>query len=105
MNISIESSSSQSSDDTSFPESSAFQPDPEQLDDAYFEEHISQTVNDWLAQHGKALFALETSKYLVKINKEMPKTPKKKDPYWDKPRRDHADYVRSFCPPRDINSK
>ncbi len=101
MNISIESSSSKSDSDESCPESTPWQ----EFDDAYAEEHISQTVNDWLAQHGKALFALETSKYLVKINKEMPQTPKKKDPYWDRPRRDNADYVRSFCPPRDINSK
>ncbi len=74
MNLSIESTSS---DESSNPECPAFQ---EMEDDAYAEEHITQTVNDWLAQHGKALFALETSKYLVKINKEMPQTPKKRDP-------------------------
>ncbi len=100
MNISIESSSSKSDSDESPPESTPWQ----EMDDAYAEEHISQTVNDWLVQHGKALFALETSKYLVKINKEMPQTPKKKrDPYWDnRAARDHADYVNSFDPPRKL---
>ncbi len=105
MNISSERKSSKSDSDESYPESTPWQ-DP----DAYAEEHITQTVNDWLAQHGKALFALETSKYLVKINKEMPQTPKKKDPYWDnRAARDHADYVSSFHPAqksrKDINSR
>lgn len=99
MNISIESSSSKSDSDESFPESNPWQDSPQETN---YEEHVAQTVNDWLAQHGKALFALETSKYLVKINKEMPKTPKKvsahDDPYWDRTSRDHADYVSSFHP-------
>ncbi len=106
MNISIESSSSKSDSDESFPECH-----PWQDEDTFAEEHIAQTINDWLAQHGKALFALETSKFLVKINKELkatPSTPKKKvvpahdDPYWDRQqiRRDNGEYVKSFYPPR-----
>ncbi len=100
MNISVESSSSKSDSDESPPESTPWQ----EMDDAYAEEHISQTVNDWLAQHGKALFALETSKYLVKINKESkepPRTPKKEG-YWNRAARDHAEYVNSFDPPRKL---
>ncbi len=100
MNISIESSSSKSDSDESAPESTPWQ----EMDDAYAEEHITQTVNDWLAQHGKALFALESSKYLVKMDKNFtgpPRTPKKEG-YWNRTARDHADYVNSFDPPRKV---
>lgn len=92
--------SSTESDESSNPESTPWQ----DMDNADYEEHIAQTINDWLAQHGKALFALETSKYLVKINKEMPKTPRKQvipahdSQYWEEVSRDHADYVKSFHP-------
>jgi len=41
------------------------------LDDSTREQIFRQEVSDWLALNGKALFALESSKFLTKQNKSV----------------------------------
>ncbi len=72
MDCSSEEDSCSTSRSDSYPEENAWQPEVDQMfpDDAHFEEYIKTVVDDWLTQHGKALFSLESSKFLMKESKK-----------------------------------
>ncbi len=68
MDCETESDSTSSSD----PECDAWQeiPDTPALDDQIAEQYIKNIVENWLTEHGKTLFSLEASKFLVKEKKK-----------------------------------